>query len=147
MKVFGHPLHIILIHFPSALFPMDFVCSFLGFYTGNISFVSTSFYAMAGGVALGALAIIAGVADLITVVKDKPTAVKKVLIHGSINTVVIIAYSVLAYIAYKQYPQLTADSLSKIIIKGCLVTFMIVGNYIGGSLILKDKIGIEKNIP
>jgi uncharacterized membrane protein len=144
MKVFGHPLHIMLIHFPSALLPMDFVCSILGFYTGNISFASASFYAMLGGVAMGALAIIAGVADLITVVKHKPTAVNKILIHGGINTVVIIAYSVLAYIAYKRYPQLTADSLSTIILKGCIITFMIVGNFIGGSLILKHKIGIEK---
>lgn len=93
---------------------------------------------------MGALAIIAGVADLITVVKNKPTAVKKILIHGGINTFVIIAYSVFAYIAYKQYPQLTTDSLSRIILKGCIITFMIVGNYIGGNLILKHKIGIEK---
>jgi hypothetical protein len=43
-----------------------------------------------------------------------------------------------------QYSHLTADPLSKIILKGCLITFMIVGNYIGGSLILKQKIGFEK---
>lgn len=144
MKLFGHPLHIMLIHFPSALFPMDFVCSCLGFYYGNLSFVNAAFYAIMGGVALGVIAIIAGAFDLIAVAKDKPTAVKKVLIHGAINTSVIIAYSLLAYIAFKQYPHLETDSLSKIIFKGGLVTFMIVGNYIGGSLILKNKIGIEK---
>ncbi len=144
MKVFRHPLHIMLIHFPSALFPMDFVCSFLGFYYGKISFVTASFYALAGGVVLGALAILAGIADLITVVKDKPAAAKKILLHGGINTAVIIAYSLLAYIAFTQYPQLTADSLLKLILKGSLITFMIAGNYIGGSLILKDKIGVEK---
>jgi hypothetical protein len=30
-----------------------------------------------------------------------------------------------------------------IIVKGALVTFMIVGNYLGGSLVLKNGVGLE----
>jgi hypothetical protein len=50
----------------------------------------------------------------------------------------------LAFIAFKRYPQLEPDGIAKIILKGGLISFMILGNYLGGSLILKDKIGIEK---
>ncbi len=69
---------------------------------------------------------------------------QKALIHGGINVSVIIVYTIFAYSAYKKYPALPVASLSLLIIKGALVSLMIIGNYIGGSLILKYKIGIEE---
>jgi uncharacterized membrane protein len=141
MKIFGHPLHIMLIHFPSALLPMDLVCSFLAFQTGNTSFAHAAFFAMTGGVLLGFLAIITGAYDLIGVAENKPLALKKALVHGGINATVIIVYSVLAFRAYKAFPDLTNDALAELVVKACLITLMIAGNYIGGSLILKHRVG------
>lgn len=146
MKLFGHPIHIMLIHFPSALFPMDLICAALAWYTGNPSFTDASFFAMTGGVILGALAIITGTFDLTGLIENKPLALKKALVHGGINATVIIAYSVLALRAYKTFPDLAADGVVILVIKGCLVTFMIVGNYLGGSLILKHRVGLENNL-
>ena len=132
-----------LIHFPSALFPMDLVCSVIAYTSGINTFAHASFYAMTGGVVLGFMAILAGAAALLGVSKSKPNLVVKVLIHGSINATVVIAYSVIAFIAYKHYPQLLPDSLLTIVLKGILVTFMIIGNYFGGNLVLKEKIGVD----
>ena len=145
MKILGHPVHIMLIHFPSALFPMDFACSILAFYTGNTSFVEASFFALAGGVLIGCLAIATGAFDLIGVAEEKPLALNKALIHGGINLTVVIAYSVLAFQAYKAFPDLQPDDITRLIIKGTLVTLMIGGNYLGGSLILKYRVGLEKS--
>jgi len=144
MKIFGHPVHLMLIHFPAALFPMDFCCSLAGYILREISFTQASFYAMIGGATLGCAAIITGTFDLLNVLNEKSAIVKKALLHGGINGTVVIIYIVLAFIAFKRYPQLEPDGISKIILKGALITFMILGNYLGGSLILKDKIGIEK---
>lgn len=143
MKILGHPLHIMLIHFPSALLPMDLVCSLLGYYTHNSSFTDASFFAMAGAVVFGGLAIITGTFDLIGLVDNKPMALKKALVHGGINATVIIAYSILAFRAWKEFPLLTQDGVGVLIFKACLITFMIVGNYLGGSLILKHRVGLE----
>jgi uncharacterized membrane protein len=143
MKILGHPLHIMLIHFPSALFPMDFMCSLRAFYIGDIYLASTSFYCMMAGAAFGGLAVITGTLDLAGVAVNKPKAIKKTLIHGGINVSVVIAYSILAFIAFKKYPLIVQDDATKLILKGALITFMIVGNYLGGSLILKDKVGID----
>jgi uncharacterized membrane protein len=144
MKIFGHPIHVMLIHFPAALFPMDFTCSVIGYFTGGSSFVQASFYAMIGGAALGSGAIITGTFDLLNVINEKSSIVKKALLHGSINGTVVIIYIVLAFIAFKRYPQLEQDGIIKLILKGGLISFMILGNYLGGSLILKDKVGVEK---
>jgi uncharacterized membrane protein len=144
MKIFGHPLHIMLIHFPSALFPMDLVCSLAGYYKEDTSFVSASFYAICGGVVLGWLAVITGVIDLVGILKNKPGSIKKAIIHGSINTTVLTGYTLLGLMAFKKYPELVADGPGKLFIKAALVAILIIGNYIGGSLILKDKIAVEK---
>jgi len=144
MKIFGHPIHVMLIHFPAALFPMDFVCSLLGYLYQDSSFLQGSFLAITGGAVLGSMAIITGGFDLVSMVNENSPAVKKALIHGSINSTVVIAYIVLAFIAFKKYPLVEYDAISKILFKGGLVTLMILGNYLGGSLVLKDKVGVEK---
>ncbi len=143
MKLLGHPIHIMLIHFPSALFPMDFMCSLLAFYIGDIYLTYTSFYCMMAGVVFGGMAVVTGTLDLAGVAANKPKAIKKALIHGGINVSVVIAYSLLAFIAFNKYPLIVQDDGIKLILKGALITFMIVGNYLGGSLILKDKVGID----
>ena len=143
MKILGHPVHVMLIHFPSALLPMDLICSALGFYNNMSVFAHAAYFALLGGVVLGALAIITGAFDLIGVAESKPLSLRKALIHGGINSTVIIAYSVIVFRAWKTYPDLVQDSIPLLIVKAALVTFMLAGNYFGGSLVLKDKIGVE----
>jgi uncharacterized membrane protein len=143
MKIFGHPWHVMLIHFPTALFPMDVVCSIVAYNSNDPSFVAASFYAMVGGVLLGVLAIVTGAIDLLAAFRQRPETVNRVLIHGSINGVVVASYFILAVIAWQQYPVLVQDGPGKLILKGCLVSFMFVGNFLGGRLILKDRLAVE----
>ncbi len=53
-----------LIHFPSALLPMDFVCYGLLYYTHQTSFAYASFYALFGAVVLGWAAALFGILDI-----------------------------------------------------------------------------------
>lgn len=132
-----------LIHFPSALFPMDLICSVIGSYTGHQSFVHAAFIALCGGVLFGFIAIVTGAFDLIGVAEEKPLALKKALVHGGVNATVVIAYSVLAFQAYMSFPDLVPDGPNLLFVKAGFVTLMVVGNYIGGSLILKHRVGLE----
>lgn len=134
-----------LIHFPSALLPMDLACSVLGYYTSDPAFTVAAFFSMAGAVLLGTLAVITGTWDLLAVAQEKPLALQKAVVHGGINTAVIIVYSFLALRAYANYPNLVDDTMALLVIKACLVTFMFAGNYIGGSLILKYRVGLRND--
>ena len=102
MKIFGHPIHLMMIHFPAALLPFDLICSFLAFYTGDETFKFASFYAMAGGVIIGCVAITFGALDLLNVFKEKPDAVKIAVVHGSINTCVIMVYNYFGIFAIQE---------------------------------------------
>ena len=144
MKLFGHPLHMMLIHFPSALLPMDFICAAIGYYTGDATFAVASFYALLGGTVIGWLAVMTGTMDLLLVMKDNKTVLGKSLVHGGVNTAVMLGYSLVAYQAYLHYPELKTDTMANLVTKGILLAVLVVGNYLGANLILKHKIAVAK---
>ncbi len=142
MKVFGHPVHLVLVHFPSALFPMDVICSALFLATGETLFGHASVCAAVGGAALGWIAVVFGFIDLIRIPGTRTDAMRRALIHGSINTSTVVAYTVFAFLALKYYPAMTANSVSLLVMKCAVVGGMIIGNFLGGNLVLKDRIGM-----
>jgi len=144
MKIFGHPVHIMLIHFPTALLPMDLACSLIYYFTKNTSFTDASFYALCGGVLMGWLAAALGALDLLAIRDRKPDVLKLAMVHGCLNVTVIMVYSFLAFAQYKRYPNLVPDSTPLLIVKSLCMVILIAGNFLGGSLILKHKVAVEK---
>lgn len=143
MKFLKHPLHVMLIHFPTALLPMDLVLSFLFFRSGNESYGNAAFYCLVAGVALGLLSAITGFIDLV-LIKNKP-ALGAAFVHGGINLTVILVFSVFAYKSWNPYPQLSMPTITVLIVKFVTVLLMLTGNYLGGRLIFKHHIAIENN--
>src|SRR5690606_41489825 len=78
-----------------------------------------------------------------SIFENKPEVMNKALVHGGINTAVITAYTILAYIQYKNYPSLEADSILILIIKVLTNAFLILGNFFGGDLILKHRVAVR----
>ena len=142
MKILKHPLHVMLIHFPTALLHANLVLSYLYYNTDNEHYGYAAFYCLIGGVALGLLSGITGFIDLV-MIKDK-TAMGAAFVHGGINLTAILVFSVFAYKGWKVYPQMQAPTVTVLIIKMMTVIFMLAGNYFGGRLILKHHIAIEK---
>ncbi|MEP7323237.1 MAG: DUF2231 domain-containing protein [Saprospiraceae bacterium] len=143
MKIFGHPVHIMLIHFPSALFPVHVLFAILGKYTFSVELIKAGFYVNTIGCLLGWLAFIFGVFDLFWVFKNRTSLVQKVLIHGGVNSIVLIGFTIFTLIQIKRLPDFTEDSIWIILIKSTLILLLLVGNYLGGNLVLKHKIGVE----
>ena len=141
MKILRHPLHVILIHFPTALLPMDLVLSYLFYKTGNESYGSAALYCLIAGVVLGLLSGITGLIDLI-LIKDK-TAMEAALVHGGINLTAILVFSVFAYKSWNLYPQIQVPTITILTVKLITVLFIFIGNYFGGRLIFKHHIAIE----
>jgi uncharacterized membrane protein len=141
MKIFKHPLHVMLIHFPTALLPMDLVLSYLFYRTGNESFGAAGYYCLIGGVVLGLLSGIVGFIDLVNI-KDR-TVMAAALVHGGINLTAILIFSVFAYKEWNLYPQIEMPSITIMTVKLISIIFIFVGNYLGGKLIFKHHIAIE----
>ncbi|MFC5271364.1 DUF2231 domain-containing protein [Adhaeribacter terreus] len=144
MKLDYHPPHLILVHFPSALFPVEFAFAAIGYYRHDLSFSNAAFYVLAAGVLLGWLAAFAGLIDLSRIPKEKATGQRTGLIHGGLNVLVLSGYTVLAILQYKA-PEISYATVPQLLLKAFLLLLLIAGNYLGGQLVLKYKIGTLKN--
>ena len=143
MKFLGHPIHTMLVHFPTALLPMDVVLSYVGYKSHDSSFAYAAYYCMVGGVASGYLAMITGLVDLVGIKENKP-ALGGGLIHGFINGTAILIYTIFVYKQWKM-PIISEAALSTIIIKAFVVLLLLIGNYFGGQLIFKHRVGVDTN--
>ncbi|HNP08128.1 MAG TPA: DUF2231 domain-containing protein [Cyclobacteriaceae bacterium] len=142
MKILGHPVHLMLVHFPAALFPIECLFYALLVYTGHLDYAFVSFCILLCGVGFGWVAAIFGALDMASISSEKVDVIKRALIHGSINGTVLIAYTVMAYSLYLSYPSLPEGSVFMLVFKIFLVLFLVIGNFIGGNLVLKDKVGL-----
>lgn len=144
MKFFGHPLHMLLIHFPTALLPMDTLLSFFTYYTKDGSFLIAAFYCLEAGVLFGGLALLTGFIDMLLIPKEKKLAVATAMIHGFINTMVLMFLAIFAYKSWQVYPRMIEPERSTLLIKTGLIIALFSGNYFGGKLILQHRIGVLK---
>lgn len=143
MKIGGHPVHMMLVHFPTALLPMALFCEIVFYYTQNLSFGTTAFYAAVGGVTMGWLAFCFGFLDLIKIRPEAAKAQKVAMLHGSINTVVLIVYSIFVYQQWKVLPVTELPTMVMLSIKAGAIVLLLAGNYFGGNLVLKYQIGVQ----
>ena len=143
MKIFGHPLHMMLIHFPTALLPMDVFFSFFAYYTKDNSFLPAAFLCLCAGVVGGALAIITGLIDLLLISKNRKPAIATAVIHGFVNTTVLLFFGIFAYRGWQTYPEIIMPKMSILITKAVLVAILFGGNFLGGKLILQHHVGVK----
>jgi len=144
MKIFGHPLHMMLIHFTTALLRMDVFLSFFAYYNKDGSLLPAAFFCLVGAVLIGLVAIMTGIIDLLLIAKDKRPALATAVIHGFINTTVLLFFGIFVYRSWQVFPALNMPQMSTLIIKGLLIIALFGGNYLGGKLILHHHIGIKK---
>jgi len=128
-----------LVHFPSALFPVGLIADLAGFFMNNANFYLFSFYCTTGGVVFGFMALIFGIIDLLKI-SPQDKAFNTALTHGGLQFLWLIIFSVLIKSDINNYPSIF-HSLFNIILKALLVSGLLFTNYLGGELVLKYGIG------
>jgi uncharacterized membrane protein len=142
MKIFGHPVHPLLVHFPTALLPMDFALSLIYTFNTETSFALAGFYCLVGGTVMGFVAVLTGLTDLLSIPKNNKAAWATGLYHGFLNGTVIIVFAVFTYKTWQAYPQINISTAS-LVVKAILIVTLFTGNYFGGRLIYQYHIGLN----
>jgi uncharacterized membrane protein len=144
-RLLGHPIHVMLIHFPMAMFPVGFISDLASWFKDDPMFALLGFYCMGIGLAGAILASIFGIMDFLRLPDDKIIRTKSV-IHASINMLAIFIYLGLFLFRLPHYADQETVSLPLNVVNGCLVLGIIISAYFGADLILRHKIGtIEEN--
>ena len=139
-RLFGHPIHMMLVHFPAALFPISAALSFVSYFLNDKILSLFNFYIICIGTAIGWVALIFGVNDLVKI-NELKLPFKVALIHGGLDILWLSVFSTIAGVQFKYYPQIPTPSLIEVLIEIVVVSAMIYSNYLGGELVLKYGVG------
>ncbi|MEO8399827.1 MAG: DUF2231 domain-containing protein [Ignavibacteriaceae bacterium] len=138
-RFLGHPIHLMIVHFPIAFFPMSAVLDLFSFFYEDKNLALFSFYAESAGVIFGWLALIFGTVDLLKI-SSKEKAFSVALIHGSLNLTWLIVFTVIAGIQIKFFPPIPVPGITVIVIKFIVVAGILFSNFLGGELLFKYEV-------
>ncbi len=136
----SHPIHPILVSFPIALWTSALLADGAGVLLNHGLLWAAGFFAILGGILGAVLAAVAGTLDYIKVVPPKSSAKKRGLVHGLLNSGVLIAFVVIAVQRGDAYAQPTAIQLA---FEAIAVGAMMASGWLGGTLVYRNQIGVD----
>ena len=140
VKLFGHPVHPMLIVFPLGLLATAVIFDLLYFFSGNRLLPTTSFYMIAAGVLGGLLAAIFGFIDWIAL--PNGSRAKNIgLWHGLGNFVVTLMFAG-SWLLRRDNVDFIPDSLALILSFGGAGLALVTG-WIGGELVYRLGVGVD----
>lgn len=143
-RLFDHPIHVMLVHFPIACFPAALLFDILGMLLQDSTLFLASFYVILLGLALGVPASFFGFLDYVKL-GDRPQAFTKATWHGGMQFLVLVIFGMIAGIKYQIYPNMDTPETWQFIAMGCGVALMLAGNYFGGELVFTHKVGVDES--
>lgn len=139
IRIKGHAVHSMFVHFPSALFPVEFVGHGIFLLYPDPRLAAFCFYALLAGTLLGWLAALIGLVDLLQLSeqKENQSNLKLGMTHGGIQATILCAYTILTFVQFEHSNSDWLLGWPTLVIKLPLVFAMIVANFFGAELLLK----------
>ncbi len=140
IKLFGHPVHPMLIVYPLGLLSMAVVFDVLYVVTGNGDLATFSYWALIAGVIGGLVAAVFGLIDWLGI--PKGTRARRIgALHGSGNVVVVAVFA-LSLLLRLESPQYLPDPLPMLIgLVGAAIA--LVTAWLGGELVYRLRVAVD----
>jgi uncharacterized membrane protein len=140
-KLFGHPIHPMLVVLPLGLFIMAVVSDIGYMSTQNSAFAVVSYWDIAGGLIGGLLAAVFGLIDFLAI--PSGTRAKTIgLYHGLINLIVVALFGVSWLMRASVEDHLPSLMASVLIFAGVLLGA--VSGWLGGELVDRLGVGVDE---
>lgn len=139
VKLFGHPIHPMLIPFPLGLLSTALVFDVIYLFTQEVTFAVVAFWMIAAGIVGGLLAAPFGLLDWLAL--PGGTRAKRVgLLHGVGNLVVVVLFVVNLLLRLGAPEQPTGLA---IILSAVGVALATVTGWLGGELVDRLRVGVD----
>lgn len=135
----GHPIHLMIVHFPAALYPFSIALDWTASVTNNASFSTSAYYSLWAAIVTSGLAAVFGTIDLLRI-DPKGTAWNTSLLHGGLNVLWLLCFATMLGIRMKGGPLLIQGS-GYLITSTLFVVGLFYSNFLGGELVLKHGVG------
>jgi uncharacterized membrane protein len=140
-KLFGHPIHQMLVVLPLGLLVMAVLFDLMDAVTGRTGWSLSSFWNIVAGVVTGVLAAVFGLADWLAI--PAGTRAKRVgALHGLGNVVVLTLFTLVAVLRWTT-PGHEAPAVA-FVLELCGLALGVVTGWLGGELVDRLGIGVDE---
>ena len=140
-KLFGHPIHPVLIVFPLGLLATGVVFDILYMVTDNETFSIASFWMITAGILGGLLAAVFGLIDWLAI--PNGTRAKSIgLWHGAGNAVIVVLFAI-SWLLRRDAVDYTPSTLAFILELAGSGLALITG-WLGGELVYRLRVGVDR---
>jgi uncharacterized membrane protein len=141
-KLFGHPIHPMLIVVPLGLFIGAVIFDAIYLWRGISTLASVGFWNIAAGVAGGLLAAVFGLIDWLAI--PAGTRAKRIgLWHACSNVLAILVFAAVLWM--RNGAQTRATTLGLFTIEVIALLIGAVGGWLGGELVDRLGVGVDRN--
>ena len=140
-KLFGHPIHPMLIPFPFGLLATSVAFDVIHLFSDNGKWAEIAYWLIAAGIIGGLLAAPFGLIDWLAT--PSGTRAKRIgALHGGGNVVVLALFAISLWLRYGQVQQPPAAAW---LLSFCGAAIALVTAWLGGELVDRLGIGISAN--
>jgi uncharacterized membrane protein len=141
MKIFGHPVHPMLVVFPIGLFATAVVFDILYLIAGNPVFPTVSYYMIAAGILGGLLAAIFGFIDWLGLSND--SRAKKIGgWHGLGNFVIVVLFTI-SWFLRRADANFAPTSLA-LLLSFAGIGLALITAWLGGEMVFRLGVGVDQ---
>ncbi len=140
VKLFGHPVHPMLIVFPLGLLATAVIFDILYLIFGNRLLPTASYYMIAAGILGGLLAAIFGLIDWLALPNN--SRAKNIGLWHGLGNVVIVGLFAVSWFLRGNNVDFVPDSMAMILSFAGMALALITG-WIGGELVYRLGVGVD----
>lgn len=138
-KLFGHPIHQMLIVFPLGLLGTSFVFDIIHVATGSGRWADVAFWMIASGIIGGLVAAVFGVIDFLAI--QSGTRARSVGVLHGVGNVVVVALFAVSWLLRRDAP---ADpGVLPIVLSAVGVSLALFAGWLGGELVGRLGVGVS----
>jgi nitrite reductase/ring-hydroxylating ferredoxin subunit/uncharacterized membrane protein len=143
-KLFGYPLHPMVVHFPIALFVLTVLIDGAAILlnAGN-ALVRAGYYTLIGGTVMALIAVTAGLVDYFDIRSDHPakkTATTHMLLNLTVTGIAMVNVFLRSRSLNADVPPILVVALS-----AASVAIVMVSGYLGGKMVYEDGIAVGRH--
>ena len=142
VKLFGHPVHPMLVAYPVALYTATLVCYIIYNSNANPFWFKVAVTANIAGVVMAAVAAIPGFIDWLNIPADS-RAKKTGLFHMTCNVLALVCYGITAWMKWKNWEDSTPTLGLAIPLTAVGFLLTLTAGFLGWTLVQKHHVGVD----
>lgn len=140
LRVFGHPLHVMLTDFPVVLWSVSLAADAVWFWRGDQLWAQMAFWCLAAGLAAALPTVVTGLIDYFAI-QDKPSATFLATRHMTMMAGAASAFTISLLVRGGAVPVSTGRFAAAVGCSAAGLVLLIFGAWMGGELVLHHGIG------